>query len=82
MANSPTTYAPGQHPYTVQQGKPRHSFLCEHGILVASVYRRASVNPETLSFYDVRWYSQAAFRRFEDFSDSLTIGETLEALGA
>lgn len=53
--------------------------LTESGLVVARV-RRPSVRGGYVAPFEAKWFSERAKARFEDFADSLSIEEAIEAL--
>lgn len=73
-----------QHPFIakITERFPRGGFkgeLLEHDVIIAT-FKRGAVSRGFVSPIEVKFNSTQARARFEEFSDSLSIGETIEAV--
>jgi len=67
----------------VSKNPARHSskgFILEDGIQIASFERKAATGPY-INDMTLKFFTEASKARFCDFSDSLSMVETVEALG-
>lgn len=76
-----------QTKYTIQtkfgninSGKAARGFILENGSQIAQFKRDGKDDLGYISPIEVKWFSERAKARFEDFCNCLSISETIEAI--